>query len=144
MLLTNLRFLTQAETGTGGQAGAGKAAGIGQPAVSKILTQRTREPGYKTVLGLAQHFGVTVDDLLTRDLERDGPSVASQPTGLDVGKLANLIETVEGAIVDAKRPVPPRIKARLLTTLYADDRAAGASAEAIQRLLTSVFVSLEE
>ena len=58
--------------------------------------------------------------------------------------LADLIETVEGAIADSGRTIPSRIKARLLARLYVEDRAAGASPEAIQALLTGILVSLEE
>ena len=141
-LAPNLRFLTRGEAEI--QAKAAAAAGVGQPAISKIITGRVREPSYRTVLGLARYFGVSVDDLLTRDLERDGPSAASQPAGIDASKLADLIETVEGAIADSRRTIPTRIKARLLARLYVEDRAAGASAEAIQSLLTGILVSLEE
>lgn len=141
-LAANLRFLTRGEAEI--QAKAAAAAGVGQPAISKIITGRVKEPSYRTVLGLARYFGVSVDDLLTRDLERDGPSVPSQPTRIDAGKLADLIETVEGAIADSRRHVPARIKARIVARLYAEGRAAGASADAIQALLTGILVSLEE
>lgn len=141
-LAENLRFLTRGEAEI--QAKAAAAAGVGQPAISKIITGRVKDPSYRTALGLARYFGVSVDDLLTRDLERDGPSSASQPAGIDAAKLADLIETVEGAIADSGRTIPTRIKARLLARLYVEDRAAGASAEAIQSLLTGILVSLEE
>lgn len=141
-LIQNLRFLSaQAERG---QAGAGTAAGVGQPAVSKILTGKTQEPGYKTVLGLARHFGVSVDDLLNRDIEQDGKSAPSQPTGLDVAKLASLIETLDGAIADSKRDVPASTKARFLASLYADSHAHNTSSEALRALIKSILGSLEE
>lgn len=141
-LAANLRFLTRDEAEV--QAKAAAAAGVGQPAISKIIAGRTKDPSYRTVLGLARYFGATVDDLVGRDLERDGPSLPSQSVGINTTKLTDLIETVEAAIADSRRAVPPRIKARLVARLYGDEMAAGASAEAIQTLLTSILVSLEE
>lgn len=90
-LVANLRYLTSA-VAAGDQSTAGTAAGVGQPAVSKIINGRTREPGYKTVMGLAKHFGVSVDDLLNRDLALDGALDASHAVGPDDATMAQAID----------------------------------------------------
>lgn len=144
MLKKNLRWFSSNPELARGQAAAGTAAGVGQPAVSKIIQGKTKEPGYRTVMGLAKHYGVSMDDLVMRDLERDGPSNPSQPAGLNAEKLADLIETVDGAIADSGRPVPAKLKARLLAMLYTGDGASAANADAIRAALTSILLSLEE
>lgn len=144
-LAKNLAHLSTREGGPGPQTAAGRAAGVGQPAISKIITGKTQEPGYRTVMKLAAHFGVSVDDLLGRDLEAMGPSVPSQPAGLDVGKLTDLLDTVEAAIAQSRRQVPSRTKARMVAALYSDERASAAgSAEAVQAVLASILATMED
>ena len=73
-------------------------------------------------------------------------AIPSQPQRLDTEKLADLLETVEAAILQSRRQVPVRTKARLVAALYADEQAsAAASAQAVQAALSSILsVSLEE
>ncbi len=90
-LVKNMRFLN-AHPEFRGQVAAGEAAGVGQPAISKIIQGQTKEPGYRTVMGLARHYGVSIDDLLNRDLEQHGVSAPSQPVGLDDATMAQAVE----------------------------------------------------
>lgn len=64
----------------------------------------------------------------------------SHPVGFDVEKLADLIETVEAAAIQANRPIPPRTKARILASLYSSD----ASKEAVKAALASILATLED
>jgi len=142
-LAKNLQFLTQ--TPGKGQTEAANAIGVRQPAISKIARGETGEPGYRTVAGLAAFYGVSVDDLINRDLSMEGVIGVSQPVGLEVAKLADLIETVEVAIERSGRRLPAKTKARLLAALYGDDQASAASsAQAVQAALASILATLEE
>jgi transcriptional regulator with XRE-family HTH domain len=82
-LVKNLNFLYATSGGKEAQAAAAKAANIGQPAFSKILDGSTKVPGYSTVAGLARHYGVSVDDLIFRDIEVEGRRAESQPERID-------------------------------------------------------------
>lgn len=82
-------------------------------------------------------FGVNAAWILTGS----GPvRVSSQPVGLDVAKLADLIETVEASAIQARRDIPPRTKARILASLY----ASNASREAVDAALVSIFATMED
>lgn len=143
LLAKNLQFLTQ--TPGKGQTEAAAAIGVRQPAISKIARGETVEPGIRTVAGLAAFYGVSIDDLVGRDLAMAGIAPPSQSVGLDVDKLVTLIETVEAAIERSGRRVPARTKARLLSALYRDDQASAASsAQAVQAALASILATLEE
>lgn len=143
-LIKNLRFLTTSQL-QGGQGRASSAAGVGQPAISKIINGTTKMPGYATVAGLARHFGVSIDDLVWRDLEAQGASRSSQNVGLDPAKLASLIETVEAATAQSGRSVPARLKARMISALYVHDPELAASTpQAVQALLASIMMTVEE
>lgn len=142
-LAKNLQFLTQ--TPGKGQTEAAAAIGVRQPAISKIARGDTVEPGVRTVAGLAAFYGVSIDDLVGRDLSMEGVIPPSQAVGLDVAKLADLIETVEMAIERSGRRLPAKTKARLLAALYGDDQASAASsAQAVQAALASILATLEE
>lgn len=68
----------------------------------------------------------------------------SHPMGLDVGKLASLLATVESAVEQARIKLPPMVKARLVATLYADQGAsAAASAQAVQSALVGILATME-
>lgn len=98
-LIPNLRFLaSRAEAA--GQESAGKAAKVTQSAVSKIITGKTKEPGYRTVSGLARHFGVSLDDLVNRDLAQHGVSKPSQPSQLDPVRMGLALTSFDKALSD--------------------------------------------
>ncbi|ADV26988.1 helix-turn-helix domain protein [Pseudoxanthomonas suwonensis 11-1] len=91
---------------------------------------------------IAEALGVSLSYLETgKGPKAGGPS---QDSGLDVEKLTDLLETVEAAIAKSGRVVPPRIKARLVATLYRDEQAsAAASAQAVQAALAGLLISME-
>lgn len=71
-------------------------------------------------------------------------STPSQYGGLDIAKLADLLGTVEAAVAEARIKLPPVVKARLVTTLYADKEAsAAASAQAVQAALIGILATME-
>lgn len=85
----------------------------------------------------------TDDDGFPWHVDRPSPS-PSQSTGLDVGKLADLLGTVEAAVEKARIKLPPMVKARLVATLYADKEAsAAASAQAVQAALVGILATME-
>jgi len=92
---------------------------------------------------IAEALGVSVHWLETGK----GPKVSkppSQPAGLDVGKLTDLLGTVEAAIEEAGVRVPPRVRARLVATLYVDQEAtAAASAEKVGAALLGILATME-
>lgn len=91
---------------------------------------------------IAEALGVSLSYLETGKGPKSGGE--SQPAGLDVEKLTDLLETVEAAIAKSGRVVPPRIKARLIAALYRDDQASAASsAQAVQAALAGLLISME-
>lgn len=91
-LVKNLRYLSAHPDLHRGQVAAGETAGVGQPAVSKIIKGKTQEPGYRTVVGLARHYGISIDDLVNRDIEAQGLSSLSQSMGPDEETMAQAVE----------------------------------------------------
>ena len=142
MLIKNLTWLTR-NPSSSGQAAAGSTAQVGQSAVSKIISGRTKQAGYRTVAGLARHYGYSVDDLVFRDLERDGPSVPSQPARPDTAKLANLIESVECVIVDDSLNFDARLKARVVAAVYANSGNELLTRQAVRAALFAALSSQE-
>lgn len=95
---------------------------------------------------IAEQLGVSVAWLETgKGLKTARPAVApSQDSGLDVGKLADLLGTVEAAVEKARLKLPPKVKARLVATLYADKEASvAASAEKVQAALVGILATME-
>lgn len=76
-----------------------------------------------------------------------GPKAAadrSQLVGIDVEKLAGLIEALESAMQQSGRPLAPRTKAKVIATLYVKDQAQAASSpESVKALLASLLDVLE-
>jgi transcriptional regulator with XRE-family HTH domain len=147
MLAQNLAFLLKGDKAT--QTAVAQQVGVGQPTISKwsklAEIGSPSEPEFRKMALLARAMRVSLDDLAWRDLENDPPASASQSAGLDVDKLATLIETVEAAVERSGRRVPARTKARLLTALYRDDQASAASsAQAVQAALASILATMEE
>lgn len=76
---------------------------------------------------------------------RESGRIESQSVGIDVEKLADLLETVEAAVTKSKRQIPPRTRARLVAALYTDEQASAAgSAQAVQAALASILATLED
>ena len=93
------------------------------------------------LVATANVLGTTAEYLMTG---RGGGARASQPMGLDVAKLADLLATVEAATGKAGVRLPPRVKARLVASLYADKEAsAAASAQAVQAALVGILATME-
>lgn len=91
---------------------------------------------------IAEALGVSVNWLETGK----GAKAArpSHSTGLDVGKLADLLGTVEAAVEEAGVRLPARVRARLVATLYADKEAsAAASAQAVRAALIGILATME-
>lgn len=142
-LSKNIRYMTKHPERFGNQVKAGEGAGVTQSAISKIGTGATKEAGYRTVAKIARHYGLSLDDLVFRDLEASGPS--SQPARLDAGKLADLIETVMSAVQGSGKAIPPRAVARIVSALYAD--RAGMAPDAVgtvQATLKALLMSMED
>ncbi len=91
---------------------------------------------------IAEALGVQLSYLETGKGGKE--PAASQPAGLDVAKLADLLGTVESAIASARVTVAPMVKARLVASLYADKEASAASsARAVQAALASILSTME-
>jgi len=96
---------------------------------------KAREPKVSEVPLLVKALGTTVAELFGEQ--------TSQPQRLDSEKLADLLETVEAAIIQSRRQIPARTKARIVAALYADEQAsAAASPQAVQTALSSILSSL--
>lgn len=107
-LVKNLRYLSANPDLHRSQVAAGEAAGVGQPAISKIVNERTKEPGYRTVMRLARHYGLSIDDLVNRDLEAQGVSGSSQPVGPSDETMAQAVELLH--LLGDARPEDQRFR----------------------------------
>jgi|SRR5688572_5641719 len=137
-LVKNLIFLTRSSPDR--QQDAGSTAGVGQPAISKIIKGTTKEPGYRTVAGLAKHFGVSIDDLVNRDIELDGSGTLSQSVGPDDGSMGQALELLY-LMADA-RPEDRRLQrptwAMVKVAAKAIQRAEGSPREAMAEILSAL------
>ena len=76
--------------------------GVSQPTISKWSrleqTGSISEPEFRKMARLARVLNVSLEDLAWRDLRREPPRAPSQDSGLDVSKLAGLIEAIEATV----------------------------------------------
>lgn len=105
--------------------------------------QRSRMPAkYRKPL---EDLGISIDYLNDAAGRLRIAPRASQPVGLDVAKLAFLLEELEAALVEARQSLPPRTKARVVAALYADKEASAASSqENLRAMLRGIFVTRED
>lgn len=152
LLAKNLAFLLKGDKNA--QTAVAEAIGVTQPTISKWSQMHEKavssEPSFRNMAKLAARFKITLDDLGSRDLEVEGPSspagVASlsQRAGLDVAKLADLLSTLDSACEKARVRIPPRVRARLVASIYADEEASAASSpQAIQAALVGILSTME-
>lgn len=73
-----------------------KAVGISQSTISRALNKGVA-PSLETVMAIARHHGVSIDDLLTKDFAIDGLA-KSQPERLSERKLAIALVAVDRAL----------------------------------------------
>lgn len=99
-LRANLAYLADREKLNDEQLG--KIAGVNQSTMNRMRNGRTPNPGVASVHRLARHFGISVDDMLDRDLANDGPSQASQPMKLDKDTMASALVAVKDAMAHFK------------------------------------------
>lgn len=101
-LAKNLIYLAEQEGLR--QSAIGKVANVDQATVSRILNGRIADPGVSKVQKLARRFGVTMDDLVSRDLATEGPSVPSQSLKLDPGTMGSALVAVKQALEHESLP----------------------------------------
>lgn len=103
-LSKNLKHLLDAGKLT--QPYVAEKTGVQQGTISKIKTGKLPDPGYQSVLALARFFGVTVDDLVTRDLatEASTTQAESQPANLDPKIMSSALVSVKEAMDYFKVP----------------------------------------
>lgn len=117
---TRLRRVVKA---LGGNAAAGRIAGVSDEMISRYLTGKAK-PSYAAVAAMVGAAGLSLDWLET-GVEPTPPS-ASHP--LDADALATAIAIVEGWIDDRRLHMPPSKKAKVVATIYEmylEDQAAG-------------------
>lgn len=83
------------------QSAIGDAAGLSQSQISRVLSGTTGKVDWKVVRTLARRFGVSMDDLTSRDIELEGLSGPSQEFGLDLDRLGHALTGVEKALKDS-------------------------------------------
>ena len=131
-----------AETGHT-QADIARACGIQPGSVSGWFGQGkpTKMISGDNLVASAILLGTSAEYLMTGK----GPRRASsQPVGLDVAKLNELLGTLEAAVEKARVRLPPRVKARLVASLYADQEASAASTpQAVESALIGILATME-
>ena len=100
---------------------------------------------YRAVLAFAKALGCRPEDIRDdlpeqRNTGTSARAPASQPVGLDVEKLTDLIETVEAAVLKSRRSLDPRTKARIIMRLYMNEQAKAASSpQEVRALLDNIL-----
>lgn len=133
-LAKNLRYL--ADRAGLNQAALGKAVGIEQSTVQRIMAGTTEYPRLDSVLAIAKYFGCSLDDLVYRDLETEG-SLPSQPAGRSDANLAQAVELLH--MLADLRPDDARFRRiswhAIQVTAKAIARAEGSQKEAVRMIL---------
>lgn len=117
-----------------------RIAGTTKQYVSQLESGRNQVPNSLILDAWARHFRVSLNWLLTGSEARQPSAQESQPVGLDVDRLTDLIETVEAAQIQASRAMPPRMKARIVASLY----ASNVSRDAVNAALAGILATLED
>lgn len=76
----------------------GRLAGMHQTTVGRYVRGETDKLDVNAAAAWARHFGVSLDDLVSRDLASDGPSRSSQPVGLDPDKIGVALTSMDRVI----------------------------------------------
>lgn len=99
-LASNLKFLKGERT----QVQLEELTGIKQTTISRILNPARADgisdPGILTVKALADLFQVSLDDILSRDIAKNGRSPQSQVSGFDRDRLGTALTAIETALTD--------------------------------------------
>lgn len=95
LLINNLNALADRE-GISVNALA-KKLGIPQPTMHRLLKGQTKKPSVQTLQPIAEHFGVSVDDLMDKDLSLGRAALASRSAreGSDIKGLVPLLTSVQ-------------------------------------------------
>ena len=133
-LAKNLRFLA-AEAGLK-QSALGKALGIEQSTVQRIMAGTTEYPRLDSVLAIASYFGCSLDDLVHRDIQSEGIN-PSQPARRDDANLAQAVELLH--MLADLRPDDARFRRiswhAIQVTAKAIAKAEGSQKEAVRMIL---------
>jgi len=100
----------------------GKAAGVAQSTISRIYNNKIGDTGYLGVQKLAAFFGVTMDDLVNRNIAENGVSSKSQTGRPDLETLASAMEFL--GLVSQRQVVPIDFSTDSEALLYAYDLIA--------------------
>lgn len=84
------------------QKNIGAAIGVDQSTISRATAPNEPNTGYQTIQKLAAYFGVTMDDLVSRNIAEDGVSSQSQARRLDEGKLGTALTSIDRALAGEK------------------------------------------
>lgn len=92
------------------------------------------------LVAAARFLGTSAEYIMTG---RSDTVSASQPVGLDLGKLSTVLAVVEGAVKDSRKAVPAEFKARMIKRVYESQHALSAeSAGAVQAALAGLLETL--
>ncbi|WP_146165807.1 hypothetical protein [Stenotrophomonas panacihumi] len=92
------------------------------------------------LVATARFLRTSAEYIMTGD---GATAIASQPVGLDLGKLSTVLAVVEGAVKDSRKAVPVEFKARMIQRVYESQHALTAdSASAVQAALAGLLETL--
>ena len=101
IFVKNLRYLASQRSESQQETAA--KTGVSQPTLSRLMRGSILDPSVSIVRRLASHYGVSVDDLLSRDLERDPP--ATQDVRFDPETLSSALVAVKEAMAHESLPI---------------------------------------
>lgn len=144
MLTKNLAFLLKGDKDA--QQVLADQIGITQPTVSKWSNfyekGSTSEPEFRKIARLARHFGVSLDDLYSRDLEVEGRSGLSQPERLDSERMATVVGTIDAFLARTGFRPSALAKAAAVCDMYAAMSAGQESDEESSAMIAVILQSL--
>lgn len=133
-LAKNLRHLAaQAQIK---QAALGERLGVEQSTVQRIMSGKTEFPRLDSLIAICRFFGTTLDSLVYRDLELEGPG-QSQPAGQDDANMEQAVELLH--MLAELRPDDARFRRvswrAIQVTAKAIAKAQGSNKDAVRLIL---------
>ncbi|WP_183073654.1 helix-turn-helix domain-containing protein [Stenotrophomonas rhizophila] len=133
-LAKNLRFL--ARNAHIKQAALGERLGVQQSTVQRIMSGATEYPRLDSLLAITSFFNCSLDDLIYRDMELDGPG-SSQVMGFADDTMAQAVELLH--MLAELRPDDARFRRvswrAIQVTAKAITKAEGSQKDAVRMIL---------
>ena len=140
-LALNLAYLLGENKAT--QAAIAEQVGVAQPTIGKWarLEETGSQPEFRKIAKLAAVLGVSLDDLVNRDIEAQGPSHPKRP---DPENLATAMGTVDEILLQSGYQPAPLQKAAAISAAYEEISSGPMTMAKMARVTAKVFEILRQ